>query len=154
MFDPPELFAPTILEAKLFMDELWIGKCDWDTKLDDKQLLEWLRVSKHLEDIPMCRIPRDIDIGIDNEESTEYGLIFFCDASSKVYATVIYLHQSLNNNYKANLIFSKTCLAPDMITIPRLELLGVLIGIRALKFELHLPVTYKMVFTDSLCVLH
>ena len=51
-------------------------------------------------------------------------------------------------------MFSKTYLAPDNITIQWLELLGVLIGIRALKFELHLLVTYKAVFTDSLCVLH
>ena len=67
------------------------------------------------------------------------------------------MHQSLNGTYKADLIFSKTRLAPDNITIPRLELLGVLIGVRALKFvsrELHLQVTYKIVFTDSLCVLH
>ena len=48
-------------------------------------------------------------------------------------------------------------MAPDTITIPRLELLGVLIGILALKVvlnELHLQVTYKMLYTDSLCVLH
>ena len=52
VFDPLGFFAPTILEAKLFMKELWIGKCDWDTKLDDKQLVEWVRIGKHLENIP------------------------------------------------------------------------------------------------------
>ena len=41
--------------------------------------------------------------------------------------------------------------------IPRLELMGVLVGVRALKFvtsELHLQLTNTIVFTDSMCVLH
>ena len=74
-----------------------------------------------------------------------------------VYATAIYLSQSLSNSYKTHLIFFKTRLAPQHTTIPRLELLGVLTGVRALKFvmnELHLQVTRMVLFTDSLCVLH
>ena len=58
---------------------------------------------------------------------------------------------------KVNLIFSKTRLAPEHITIPRLELLGVLIGVRAVRFveeQLALPVTSKILWTDSQCVLH
>ena len=105
VFDPLGFFAPIVLEAKLFMKELWIERCDWDYKLDDKQLVEWLRVCKHLEGIPTYQIPRHIGIG--NEKSIEYGLICFCDASSKAYATAIYLHQSLNGTYKADLIFPK-----------------------------------------------
>ena len=80
----------------------------------------------------------------------------FCDASAKAYATAIYLLQSLSGSHKSDLIFSKTRLSPQNITISRLELLGVLIGVRALKFvlnELHLKVTHMVVFTDSLCVL-
>ena len=55
------------------------------------------------------------------------------------------------------MIFSKTCLVPSETTIPRLELLAVLIGVRALKFvgkELHLPTSDNVLFTDSTCVLH
>ena len=51
------------------------------------------------------------------------------------------------------MIFSKTRLAPQNITIPRLELMGVLIGIYALEFvknELHLQVTSTIVFSDSI----
>ena len=80
----------------------------------------------------------------------------FCDASAIAYATAVYLHQSYRDTFKADLIFSKTCLAPQGTTIPRLELLGALIGIRALKFllkEVHLQVSCYL-FTDSLCVLY
>ena len=36
VFDPLGLFAPTILEDKLFMKELWAEKYDWDAQLDAK----------------------------------------------------------------------------------------------------------------------
>ena len=88
---------------------------------------------------------------------SDLTLICFCDASIKAYATAIYLYHPSQGNYKVDLIFSKTRLAPIQITIPRLELLGVLIGVRALKFvekELHLPVNSKVLWTDSQCVLH
>ena len=71
-------------------------------------------------------------------------------------ATTIYLHQSIGDTCKADLVFSKTRLAPPGTTIPRLELLGVLIGVRALKFvwkQLYQKVPCHL-FTDSVCVLH
>jgi len=73
------------------------------------------------------------------------------------YATAIYLHQTPVNSCKTDLVFSKTRLAPSEITIPRLELLAVLIGTRALKFvgkELQLPISGQVLFTDSICILH
>ena len=79
------------------------------------------------------------------------------DASAKAYAVTIYLHQTLHEDARADLIFSKTRLAPQGVTIPRLELLGVLIGVRALKFtqnEINLPIKSKILYTDSQCVLH
>ena len=156
VFDPLGYFAPTILEAKIFMRELWDCKLNWDDKLGDKQLKEWLRISGNLEAIPQYQITRCISIFNETDDKLiEYSLMCFCDASAKAYATAIYLLQS-SGSHKSDLIFSKTRLAPQNITIPRLELLGVLIGIRALKFvlnKLHLKVTHMVVFTDSLCVL-
>jgi len=56
-----------------------------------------------------------------------------------------------------NLIFSKTRLAPiKPITIPRLELLALTIGFKAMKFvekELGLKISYKFIFSDSEIVL-
>jgi len=85
------------------------------------------------------------------------NLICFYDESGKAYyATAVYLHQFSSNNCSVDLVFSKTRLAPQGITIPRLELLGVLIGTRAMRFvekELHLPISSKILWTDSQCVL-
>ena len=69
---------------------------------------------------------------------------------------------------KTSLTFSKLRLAPlgskkhpyveqGQVSLPRMELLAVLIGVRAIKFatrELKLPIAKRMVFSDSECVLY
>ena len=44
IFDPLGYFAPSILEAKFFMRELWKDKHSWDTKLNDQQMDKWVRI--------------------------------------------------------------------------------------------------------------
>ena len=87
-------------------------------------------VLENLKTIPQHTVPgsscQDQDPPIVN-----LTLFCFCDASAKAYATVVYLLQSSPKLRRVDLIFSKTHLALQRI---RLELLGVLIGIHALKF--------------------
>lgn len=71
-------------------------------------------------------IPRNIRL---LEDSVEHTLLCFSDASKKAYSAMIYLYQVSETSTKVNLIFSKARLASESITIPRLELLGVLIGV-------------------------
>jgi len=156
VFDQLGYYSPTVLRTKLFMKMLWKEGCKWDTKLDSKKLTTWLEIQEDLKDIPKYSIQRYLGFP-ETEHFTDLTLICFCDTSVKAYATAIYLHHSSLGTYKSDLIFSKTCLAPEQITILRLELLGVLIGICTLKFvekELHLPVALKFLWTDSQCVLH
>ena len=59
----------------------------------------------------------------------------FCDASKYAYAATVYLHQQTSGMCINNLIFLKARLAPNQeISIPRLELLAALIGVRCIKF--------------------
>lgn len=87
----------------------------------------------------------------------KFILFCFCDASARVYAAAVYLHQISGNNSKVDLIFSKTRLAPlKGMTIPRLELMAVLIGTRCVKYvqqELNVPILEMCIWTDSQCVL-
>ena len=157
VFDLLGYYSPTILKAKLFMKMLWKEKCEWDTKLDTQKLTRWEEIMENLKDIPNYTIPRYLGFLNEDQCFADLTLICFCDASVKAYATTVYLYRSSLGNYKTDLIFSKNRLAPEQITIPRLELLGVLIGVRALKFvqkELCLPVISKVLYTDSQCVLH
>ena len=122
-------------------------------KLDAQKLTKSVEILQDLKDIPNYTIPRYLGFLTEGQPFADLTLICFCDASTKAYAAAVYLYHSSLSNYKTDLIFSKTRLAPEQITIPRLELLGILIGVCALKFvekELHLP---KILYTDSQCVL-
>lgn len=72
-------------------------------------------------------------------------------------AAIVYLRQEANGMYVNNLVFSKTRLAPmkDM-TIPRLELLAAVIGVRCIRFvedELRIEIVQKHIWLDSQCLL-
>ena len=86
-------------------------------------------------------------------------MLAFCDASEKTYAVTIYLRSSQDEQVTTNLIFSKSRIAPrKLLTIPQLELMSMLIGVRSLNFiqkqmKLHKN-TERILWTDSKCVLH
>ena len=136
-----------ILKAKLFLQELWTTNKAWDEKLDEAMLHKWMKIQKEIEGISATTIPRFIG-------NSNCQLLCFCDASTKAYASVIYLKTDTG----INLLFSKSRVAPvKKLGTPRLELLAVLIGVRNLNFvqeQLHLPVNRKFLWTDNQCVLH
>ena len=82
------------------------------------------------------------------QENVKHYLIFFFfyfDASVHAYAAAIYLLQTGGETgSKIDLLFSKTRLEPlKKITIPRLELMAVVIGVRCLRFvkqQIKLPI--------------
>ena len=88
----------------------------------------------------------------------EAELLCFYDASSKAYETTIYLRCQETGQAIINLIFSKSRIAPLKETsLPRLELLAVLIGTRSINFitqSLQLEIHRKTLWTDSQYVLH
>ena len=100
------------------------------------------------------------------EVAKQYLLLVFCDASMKAYATAIYLRIEEQNSVNVNLMFSKMRLVSrgtnkkrlkKDITLPRLELFAVTIGIRAANFvasELKITSLKRVLWTDSTCVLH
>ena len=70
----------------------------------------------------------------------------------------MYLYSSVGRTANVNLVFSKARVAPTkQLSIPRLELLAVVIGTRCLNYvteQLQLTVTDRVLWTDSQCVLH
>ena len=156
IFDPLGYFSPVILAAKLLLHKLWINGIDWDLPLNTQYLDEWKAIATELERISTIAIPRFI--GIDEiTPDTNYYLFCFCNASKFAFSTTIYLRIS-NHESQVNLLFAKRPLPPKKgTTLPRLELLGTLIGVRCLNFvqkELRLPIHKRILWTDSQCVLH
>ena len=144
-----------ITRGKVFLQNLWNQNISWDTQLSGKDKSKRDILCEDMKALECCHFPRFI--GLEIQGNVTCQLLVFCDASKYAYADTVYLLQETTNCRKIDLIFSKTRLAPNkQITIPRLELLAVLIGTRCLKFvqkELKVNVSEKHVWIDSQCVL-
>ena len=124
---------------------------EWDKPIKDQFADRWKEINEDLNTIKEKKLPRFIG-------NKEAELLCFCDPSSKAYGTRIYLRCQENGQTIINLIFSKSRIAPLKETsLPRLELLAVLIGTRSINFitqSLQLKIHRKTLWTDSQCVLH
>ena len=156
VFDPLGLFSPVLLQGKVFLQSLWSKHIEWDDEISSEDLAVWSSVSSNIDGLSDISIKRCIATN-DSENMQQY-LVCFCDASSYAYAASVYLVQfNGEQESKSDLIFSKTRLAPlKKITIPRLELMGVVIGVRCLQYvkqQLKVTVVGSYLYTDSQCVL-
>ncbi|XP_057305456.1 uncharacterized protein LOC130642387 [Hydractinia symbiolongicarpus] len=135
---------------KLFLQRLWIHGHKWDDELDNSLKDEWKAIITKTKNLADIAIPRYVG-------SEHLELICFCDASGKAYATTIYLRSIKDEKTVVNLVFAKSRVAPKKeLTIPRLELLSVLIGCRSLAFakrQLKIQTIKCILWTDSMCVL-
>jgi len=122
--------------------------------LSDDIKPEWEQIKIDWENQSQIHVPRKILFNISDSVHT---LLFFTDASIKAYATTIYFKSINPICSQLNLVFSKTRLAPiKQITIPRLELLALTIGFKAMNFvekEIGLKISHKIIFSDSEIVL-
>ena len=151
IYDPLGLFSPATTNAKLFIQELWKQEKHWDETFSQSSQQEWNKIYESLTPLSSQPLPRYVG-------GDEHKLFCFTDASAKAYSAVVYLYSSVNGKATANLVFSKARVAPaKQLSIPRLELLGVLIGTRCLNYvtqQLQLSVADRFLWTDSQCVLH
>ena len=154
IFNPLGLFNPIILRAKLFLHALWEGEFGWDDELDEDMTKQWKDIEDDLSQIHTYRLRRHISY----EDTTRYELLCFCDASHSAYSAAVYLKASDGTKCQVRLVFSKTRVSPKKkASIPRLELLAVLIGVRILKWIEHglsIDIDEKHLWTDSQCVLY
>ena len=132
------------------------NELDWDDELPDKLKNEWQKWFRELHLLREIKIPRCLKNG---NPVTSITLHSFSDASEKAYAAVIYSrHEYEDKSVTTQLIASKTRLSPlKALSIPRLELMGALIGIRLTKqisAALEIPVTDTTFWVDSMNVLH
>ena len=65
---------------------MWAINQSWDEPLCSELISEWSQVLQLLIEIPNLKIPRFVKSTKSNNQ-----LLIFCEASSKAYATVVYL---------------------------------------------------------------
>lgn len=112
------------------MQQAWLQAITWDDELPETLKMKWERWLNELAKLQQIKVPRCL------KESTsvvlEISLHAFTDASQKAYTATVYArHEYEDGTVSCRLITSKTRLAPlKAMSIPRLELMGALIGVR------------------------
>ena len=112
------------------IQKAWLEARDWDELLPTPHQREWTKWFRGLEDLELVKIPRCLKDPSPKVE--ELSIHTFSDASKNPYTAVVYArHVYEDGNITARLIMSKSRLSPlKTVSIPRLELLGALIGLR------------------------
>ncbi|XP_058457004.1 uncharacterized protein LOC131434353 [Malaya genurostris] len=133
LFDPLGLIGPVIVQAKIFLQNLWKQKCEWDEPLAPEFQRFWLEHRRNLLALESLHIPRWTGFSSTLNKSEIHG---FCDASEAAYGACLYLRSTNNDgSIIVRLITSKSRVAPiedpgrkkKKQSIPRLELSSALL---------------------------
>ncbi|XP_068674061.1 uncharacterized protein [Montipora foliosa] len=129
-YDPLGFLSPYVIRSTLLIQKAWLEARDWDELLSTPHQREWTKWFRELEDLELVNIPRCLKNP--SPEMEELSIHTFGDASENAYTAVVYAcHVYEDGNITTRLIISKSRLAPlKAVSIPRLELLGALIGLR------------------------
>ncbi|XP_063538069.1 uncharacterized protein LOC134747373 [Cydia strobilella] len=161
LYDPCGFAAPLILPAKLLLQELWRRKEKWDSQLPEDLKEEWQKAVSALQTADEIEIPRYV--GLSPNEDTECELHCFTDASKRAYSAVVYLRivNKEDKSTKVRLIMAKSRVTPinhtEDLKIPKLELLGFVIGKRLLTYvknTLRIDLKRLCLWSDSEIVLY
>ena len=137
IFDPLGLLGPIVVHGKLFVQSLWKLKVTWNRILSSKDVDHVRKLLTELRNVNLLSFPRFV---IKRFSS----LHVFTDASSKAYGAVAYVV----GDQSSNTLVSKQSIAPcnkHALTIPKLELVAVLIG-SCLAKHLHLLFPFDQVY--------
>ncbi|GFV52717.1 integrase catalytic domain-containing protein [Trichonephila clavipes] len=146
IYDPLGLLGPVIAKAKIFMQQLWLLKLDWNETLPPDVFTHWRNFIQTLKDIESIHVPRCFLV-----VPTKFVVLNgFADAFSKAYGAVIYVKTNETTN---QLLCSKSRLAPiKSMTISRLELGSCLLLaklIHKVKAALKMQINSVNLYSDS-----
>ncbi|XP_051155781.1 uncharacterized protein LOC127278227 [Leptopilina boulardi] len=135
LYDPLGWITPVIVTAKLFMQELWLRKIDWDETLPLDLKKQWFNFYPDLISLKDIVIPRWIGLYKSNTTCEFHG---YADASNRAYAACIYMRLiNQSGMIQISLIIAKSKVAPvTPVSIPRLELCACVLLAKLFKFVL------------------
>lgn len=132
LFDPLGWLAPIVISAKIFMQELWSVRLDWDDPLPENLNARWRSYLNHLVEVSRISIPRWLGFCSSAIAIEIHG---FSDASQLALGAVVYLRVlNESNEVSTAIVAAKTRVTLlKRVTIPRLELTAAVILVRLVK---------------------
>ncbi|XP_055589129.1 uncharacterized protein LOC129741431 [Uranotaenia lowii] len=110
LFDPLGLVGPVIIQAKIFVQELWKLQCGWDDELTEDLKSAWDEYRRNLIGLDNVSVPRWVGVSKTVSSLQIHG---FCDASEKAYGACIYVRTvSGSGETVVHLMTSKSRVAP------------------------------------------
>ncbi|XP_072389700.1 uncharacterized protein [Diabrotica undecimpunctata] len=148
------------VHSKSFLQLIWSLPLDWYSDiLDDLLIPDWKSLLDTFQSISkIITFPRCLTLPL---PKSDMQLHCFTDASQDIYAACVYLRVVYSDNtVTSRLIASKTRIAPlkNKLTIPRLELSGILLGVTLTRKVLevlskNVTISEVHIFSDSLIAL-
>lgn len=132
------------IKAKIFLQELWKFKFDWDDQLPDNLSKTWSKLKKELSSLGEIYIPRWLHYSQDVVVCELHG---FGYASEKAICGVIHLRLLLRDNIQVSLLAAKTKVAKlKEISIPGLELCAAVLLVRLMLHVISIIDSFSEVF--------
>ena len=155
IFDPLGLISPVFVVYKIFLQQLWLHKLDWDEQLPSELLNHWMDMYLHLSQMNEIAVDR---LFLAKGQATKIQLHGFCDSSEKAYGAYLYLHSvNQQGEVTTKLLCCKLRVAPvKKVTFSRLELCGALLLAQLIQKTvpaLNLKIDSILLWTDSTIVL-
>ncbi|GAB1865895.1 Gag-pol protein [Camponotus japonicus] len=155
LFDPLGWVTPVTVNAKIFMQQLWRLKINWDDEIPSEKLHRWRAIYQSLSELNNLQISRWTGQGHETNLCELHG---FSDASNMAYAAAVYMRTlSISGEIKITLLAGKSKVAPlKIMSIPRLELSAACLLARLIEFlqsSLNMPKIACYCWTDSTVVL-
>lgn len=147
IFDSIGFTSPMSVLPKLLLKELWSEKIEWDVKVAKNQTKRFLNWLDDLPALNQIEIRRKLGKG---------DLIHTFCASGSVYATAIFARIEYENTVNVRLLSARSRIAPEKVTISRLELMAASIAARltiSVTKSLTRRVSKTMFWSDSTTVL-
>ena len=153
IFEPLAFACSYVIMAKILLHELWMRGYDWNDEVRDEiadKIGDWLEQLKSLQEVKIPRCLRRPD--------PVKRIVTFADASQQAYGPAVCMRfDYYNDTVTGRLIAAKGKVASfDPMTVPRLELMGVILGLRStqsLLTVLESPMQSMTFFSDSTDVL-